>query len=92
MIKQSVKSCSKIKYLLVGGENLTWKILQDYRAKNDMNGEIYILSRMDRQTKINGYRIELDEILSVMEDYIQAQVYVWVKDNVLYAFTTKVVD
>lgn len=193
MSKQNVMNCSKIKYLLVGGENLTWKVLKDYSDKYDHmpivinvygpteccvdvsyniietifdregsvpigkpfsntklwivdkygnklkvddeegelwiggeqvgagyvniknksfikdskgkniiyktgdlakynNGEIYILSRIDRQTKINGYRIELEEISSVIEEYIKAQAYVVVKDNVLYAFVTKEVS
>ena len=194
MTKQNVITCSKIKYLLVGGEKLTWKVLKDYSekhehmpivinvygpteccvdvsyniiegaldkegsvpigkpvnntklwivdkdgnklkpgdeegelwiegeqvgdgyvnikskafikdaqgkniiyktgdlAKYNKNGEICILLRIDRQTKINGYRIELDEISSVIEKYIKAQAYVVIKDNVLYAFVTKEVD
>ncbi len=31
-----------------------------------VNGELYILGRRDRQIKMNGYRIELDEIESVI--------------------------
>lgn len=36
-------------------------------------GEIVILSRIDRQVKFRGYRIELDEISSLIESYIKNQ-------------------
>ena len=72
------------------GKNIIYKTGD--LAKYNKNGEICILLRIDRQTKINGYRIELDEISSVIEKYIKAQAYVVIKDNVLYAFVTKEVD
>lgn len=41
----------------------------DLAEFND-NKQIVILGRMDRQVKLNGYRIELDEISTVIEEWI----------------------
>lgn len=53
------------------GENIMYKTGD--LAKYDNNGEIIIISRKDKQVKINGYRIELGEITSLLEEITKKQ-------------------
>lgn len=47
---------------------------------------LVILHRKDRQVKLNGYRIELDEISSLIEDYLKCQCISIVKENSIVSF------
>ncbi len=50
-------------------------------AKNDFNGELYVLGRMDNQIKLRGLRIELGEIESAITEYSGVKsVFVVVKE------------
>ncbi len=50
--------------------------------------EIIVISRKDRQTKINGFRIELDEITNLIDSFIKDTSYVMCHNNELYAYIT----
>lgn len=63
-------------------------------VRRDRSGELYFIGRADRQCKINGYRVELEEIekeLESFEEIREARVLVKKEDDRftrLYAFYT----
>ncbi len=56
------------------------------------NGFYYFLSRNDNQVKINGNRIELDEINLNLEKIVKDTVYSVVYKNQIFSFTLKKID
>jgi len=55
-------------------------------VERDENGHLYFSSRKDRQVKIHGYRIELDEVSSAIRQCSFQENSVIVHENSLFAF------
>ena len=52
----------------------------------EINGNYYFVNRIDRQTKIYGYRVELNEIDILISDLIGKNSHSIVNDNKIYTF------
>lgn len=57
---------------------------------NDKNGKLYFSCRKDRQVKIKGFRIELDEIDFRINEFLKKTSVTVVRENSLYSFIESV--
>jgi D-alanine--poly(phosphoribitol) ligase subunit 1 len=75
---------SKFKEITINGQSQKAFETGDIVALR--NGSIYFLSRKDRQVKIKGYRVELDEIDFWINEFTKKTCITLEKSGVLYSF------
>jgi len=75
---------SKFKELVVNGENV--HAFETGDLVTEKNGNLFFSCRKDRQVKIKGYRVELDEIDYWNTEYFQKASVTIFHNNALYSF------
>lgn len=77
-------SDTKFKMITVDG-----KLIESFETGdlvNEVNGNIYFSCRIDRQVKLKGYRVELDEIDYRINEYLKLTSSTIVNNGMLYSF------
>lgn len=77
-------SDSKFKVIEVDGEKV--ESFETGDIVNEENGNLFFSCRKDRQVKIKGYRVELDEIDLRIREYLNLPCVTIVKKETLYSF------
>jgi D-alanine--poly(phosphoribitol) ligase subunit 1 len=77
-------SDSKFKNLIVGGEEI--ESFETGDLVHEVNGNLYFSCRKDRQVKVKGHRIELDEIDVGINEFLKLTSVTIVNNDTLYSF------
>lgn len=75
---------SKFKKISVGGQ-----LVESFETGdliNEVNGNLYFSCRKDRQVKLKGYRVELDEIDLRINEFLNITSTTVVNNDILYSF------
>lgn len=75
---------SKFKVISVDGQKI--ESFETGDLVNEVNGNLYFSCRKDRQVKIKGYRVELDEIDFRINEFIKQTSKTIVNNGMLYSF------
>lgn len=69
--------------------NVDGKLVESFETGdlvNEVNGNLYFSSRKDRQVKLKGYRVELDEIDFNISEFLKLASVTIVNNEILYSF------